>query len=95
MPFQNWLKENAGKTYRDVIPAYYRVLEEKKRKKMAIGRQFEYNTYIRDFFADNHGKSLADAIVCWKYKKCLPGHHRYERADLMALEQKKSKTKTK
>ena len=87
VPFQNWLKENAGKTYGDAIPAYYRVLEEKKRKKMAIGRQFEYNTYIRDFFADNHGKSLADAIVCWKYKKCLPGHHRYEPSDLVALNQ--------
>ena len=87
VPFQKWLKENAGKTYGDAIPAYYRVLEEKKRKKPAIGRQFEYNTYIRDFFADNHGKSLADAIVCWKYNKCLPGHHRYERADLVALAQ--------
>ncbi len=89
MPFQKWLKENAGKTYGDAIPAYYRVLEEKKRKKTAIDRQFEYNTYIRDFFADNHGKNLTDAIVCWKYKKSRPGHHRYERADLMALEQKK------
>ena len=87
VPFQKWLKENAWKTYGDAIPAYYRVLEEKKRKKTAIDRQFEYNTYIRDFFADNHGKSLADAIVCWKYKKSRPGHHRYERADLMALAQ--------
>lgn len=89
VPFQKWLKENAGKTYGDAIPAYYRVLEEKKRKKTAIDRQFEYNTYIRDFFADNHGKNLTDAIVCWKYKKSRPGHHRYEQADLMALEQKK------
>ena len=87
VPFQKWLKENAGKTYGDAILAYYRVLEEKKRKKPAIGRQFEYNTYIRDFFTDNREKSLADAIVCWKYKKSQPGHHRYERADLMALKQ--------
>ena len=94
VPFQKWLKENAGKTYGDAVPAYYRVLEEKKRKKTTIGRQFEYNTYIRDFFADNRGKSLADAIVCWKYKKSRPGHHRYERADLMALEQKKTQNET-
>ena len=87
VPFQNWLKENAGKTYGDAIPAYYRVLEEKKRTKTAIGRQFEYNTYIRDFFADNRGKNLTDAIVCWKYKKSLPGHHRYEPSDLIALNQ--------
>lgn len=52
-------------------------------------------SHSRDFFMDNHGKNLTDAIVCWKYKKSRPGHHRYERADLMALEQKKSKTKTK
>ena len=87
VPFQKWLKENAGKTYGDAVTAYYRVLEEKKRTKTAIGRQFEYNTYIRDFFADNRGKNLTDAIVCWKYKKSLPGHHRYEPSDLVALNQ--------
>lgn len=31
-----------------------------------IDRQFEYNTYIRDFFADNQGKSLEEAIRCWR-----------------------------
>ena len=85
VPFQKWLKENAGKTYGDAIRAYYRILEEKKLTKTEIGGQFEYNTYIRDFFADNPGKSLHDAIVCWNYKKSLPGHHRYEKSDLSAL----------
>lgn len=36
--------------------------------------------------ADNPGKNLHDAIVCWNYKKSLPGHHRYERSDLRALD---------
>ena len=45
--------------------------EEKKKGKTAIDRQFEYNTYIRDFFADNEGRSLEEAIRCWKYKKGL------------------------
>ena len=85
VPFQKWLKANAGKTYGDAIRAYYRILEEKKLTKTEIGGQFEYNTYIRDFFADNPGKSLHDAIVCWNYKKGLPGHHRYEKPDLSAL----------
>ncbi len=85
VPFQKWLKANTGKTYGDAIRAYYRILEEKKQIKTDIGKQFEYNTYIRDFFADNPGKNLHDAIVCWNYKKSLPGHHRYERADLNAL----------
>lgn len=83
--FQKWLKANTGKTYRDAVAAYDQILKEKKKGKTAIGRQFEYNTYIRDFFADNAGKSLEEAIVCWKYKKGLPGHNRYEQADLGAL----------
>ena len=86
VPFQKWLKANAGKTYGDAIQAYYRILEEKKQTKTEIGGQFEYNTYIRDFLADNPGKSLHDAIVCWNYKKGLPGHHRYEQSDLCALD---------
>ena len=86
VPFQKWLKANAGKTYGEAIRAYYRILEEKKQTKTEIGRQFEYNTYIRDFFADNPRKSLHDAIVCWNYKKGLPGHHWYEQSDLCALD---------
>ena len=43
-------------------------------------------TYIRDFFADNKGKTLDEAIKCWKYKKGLPGNNRYERSDLVALD---------
>ena len=83
--FQKWLKTNAGKTYGDAIEAYYRILEEKKNGRTAIDKQFEYNTYIRDFFDDNKDKSLEDAIACWKYKKSLAGHNRYERSDLVAL----------
>lgn len=85
VPFQKWLKSNAGKTYSDAIVAYENIMKEKKNKKSEIGKQFEYNTYIRDFFADNSGKSLNDAIVCWNYKKSLPGSHRYEKSDLIAL----------
>ena len=82
--FQQWLKSNTGKTYGEAIAAYYETLAEKKRG-TTIDRQFEYNTYIRDFFAENSGKSLQDAISCWNYKKSLPGHNRYEPSDLTAL----------
>ena len=61
------------------------IRKEKKKGKTAIDKQFEYNTYIRDFFSDNKGKTLEEAIICWKYKKSLMGHNRYERADLIAL----------
>lgn len=85
MAFQNWLKNNSGKTYKEAIAAYDQILENKKKGKTKIDKQFEYNTYIRDFFADNQGKSLEQAIQCWKYKKQLPGHNRYERAHLTAI----------
>ena len=87
--FQKWLKANAGKTYREAVEAYYSILEEKKKGRTAIDKQFEYNTYIRDFFDDNKGLSLDDAIKCWKYKKSLPGHNRYERSDLTVLKKNK------
>ncbi len=87
VPFQMWLRNNSGKTYGEAIAAYREILAEKKNKKSAIDPQFEYNTYIRDFFADNAGKTLADAIICWKYKKGLKGPNRYERSDLSALDE--------
>ena len=83
--FQKWLKSNAGKTYADAIAAYYEIKAKNKTEKTTIGSQFEYNTYIRDFFAANKDKSLDDAIRCWKHKKSLPGHNRYEEKDLEVL----------
>ena len=84
--FQKWLKSNAGKTYKDSIDAYYQILEDKKKNKTTIDKQFEYNTYIRDFFEDNKDKSLDQAIKCWKYKKGLKGHNKYEKSDLVVLD---------
>ena len=84
--FQKWLKSNAGKTYRESIDAYYQILKDKKKNKTTIDRQFEYNTYIRDFFTDNKDKNLEQAIKCWKYKKSLKGHNKYEREDLKILD---------
>lgn len=86
VPFQKWLKCNAGKTYAQAIEAYHEIMEEKKNQRSVIDGQFEYNIYIRDFFAANPQKTLQAAITCWKYKKSLPGQHRYEQDDLTALE---------
>ena len=85
--FQKWLKSNSGKTYKDSIDAYYKIIEDKKNNKTVIDKQFEYNTYIRDFFNDNKDKSLNDAIKCWKYKKNLKGHNKYEKSDLKILKE--------
>ena len=74
--FQDWLHNNAGKTYREAVEAYHSIEHPKE-----IKPQFEYNQYIRDFFADNKGATLKDAIRCWHWKKLQPGLHRYEETD--------------
>ena len=83
--FQKWLKNNTGKTYAEATNAYYLILEEKKKGKTTIDKQFEYNTYIRDFFEHNKGLTISDAIKCWKYKKSVSGHNLYEKSDLQIL----------
>lgn len=85
--FQKWLKANTGKTYAQAIIAYYEILAGKKKGASVIDKQFEYNTYIRMFFAENPGKSLRQAILCWNHKKSLQGHNAYEKSDLIALDE--------
>ena len=79
--FQDWLHNNAGKTYKEAVAAYHSIEHPKE-----IKPQFEYNQYIRDFFADNKGATLKDAIRCWYWKKLQPGSHRYEKSDIDAVE---------
>lgn len=90
--FQKWLKTNTGKTYQEAIDAYYEIEKRRKTEKKSIDPQFEYNTYIRDFYQDNKGKALVDAIVCWKYKRGKQGQHRYEKEDLIALQKKEERS---
>ena len=84
--FQKWLKSNSGKKYSQAIEAYYEILEHKKHTQTTIDSQFEYNTYIRDYFTNNQNRCLVDAIKCWKFKKSQAGHNRYEKSDLAILE---------
>lgn len=78
---QNFIKDNVGRTYSDVVKAWYE--EEARTKdptyKKEIGTQFEYNQFTRDFFSDpkNKGKSREDAIQAWKTIKSLPGSNKY------------------
>jgi hypothetical protein len=86
--FMNWMEENKGKkTYQEAIKIYDTILLDKKNgKKTVIGKQFEYNQYTRDFFAENPKLSIADCIKCWNYKKKQIGSHKYEKKDLKILE---------
>jgi hypothetical protein len=78
---QNYFKNNVGKTYHDVVDAWYKEEERKKDPsyKKKIDPQFEYNQFIRDFFADpnNRGKSRKEAIEAWNNIKKLPGSNNY------------------
>lgn len=79
---QNYFRENVGKTYRDVVNAWYEEQERKKDPlyKKQIGSQFEYNQFIRDYFADskNKGNHREDAIKAWYEIKKLPGNNKYK-----------------
>lgn len=79
---QNYFKNNIGKSYRDVVDAWYEEAERKKDPsyKKNIAPQFEYNQFIHDFFADpnNKGKSREEAIKAWNTIKKLPGSNKYE-----------------
>ena len=70
-----------GKTYRDVVNAWYEEEERKKSPtyKRIIAPQFEYNQFTRDFFADpkNNKKSRQEAIEAWNIIKKLPGSNKY------------------
>lgn len=78
---QNYFKDNVGKTYRDVVEAWYEEEERKKDPsyKKKIAPQFEYNQFIRDFFSDpkNKEKSRTEAIEAWNKIKKLPGSNKY------------------
>lgn len=84
--FMNWMKANSGKTYKEAIVEWNRIISDKKHgKKTEISSQFQYNQYTRDFFNANPDATREDAIKCWKYKKSLPGHNKYEDGDLVEL----------
>lgn len=89
--FQKYLKEHSGQTYADAVEAWHQIDRERKKGKgmEPIDAQFEYNRYIRAFFADNPGMTLKEAIVCWKYKRSQPGSNAYKKEDLAALNMEK------
>jgi len=82
--FMNWMKSNLGKTLEHAAVEWREIAERKKNNtsKKEIAPQFEYNTYIRDFLADNSDLSIKDAIGSWKIKRDMPGKKIYNNLDL-------------
>lgn len=66
-------------TYGDLIDGWLK--EDSRRKEpdyqTCIGEQFEYNQFTRDYFANEKGKTRADAIKAWTLVKELPGEKTY------------------
>ena len=85
--FMNWMKSNEGKTLAEAIETWKRLDEEKRTNKTTknIAPQFEYNTYLRDFLADNPDKNRAIGIKLWKIKRSMRGDNIYRKSDLKLL----------
>lgn len=84
IPLLAFIKKSTGKTLRDVVNEWHRLDAIKKSPgyKSTLPPGLQYNQYIRDFFADNPGTTLADARACWNKKRQLPlGKFVYERSD--------------
>jgi hypothetical protein len=81
--FMAWMKANAGKTLGDAVLEWRRGHAlVKAGQKPDIPFHNQFNAYVRAFFEDNPGRSVDEARRFWKLKRSLPGHNRYERADL-------------
>lgn len=85
--FMNWMKTHTGKTLKEAIAAWKRIHQDKTNNTQAkeIAPQFEYNTYLRDFLADNPTHHRATGISLWNIKKTMRGNNKYHKDDLKWL----------
>ncbi len=67
-------------TYGDLIKGWILYENEKKllKSEKEIGKQFEYNQFMRDFFKNKKGKSRQEALNAWNFIKSLPGKRDYD-----------------
>jgi hypothetical protein len=67
-------------TYGDLIQGWITYENEKKSLNIekVIGKQFEYNQFMRDFFKNEKGKNRQEAIEAWNFVKSLPGKRDYD-----------------
>ena len=65
--FQQFFKDNVGKTFGDAVKYWYQLEEKAKRgEKKDIGPQFEYNRFIREYHLQNPDATHAAAVAAWK-----------------------------
>ena len=88
--FMAWVRANPGKTLQDAV-LIWQELENRKTDpnfKKTIAASNMFNQYIRDFLADNKGRSFKEAVRYWEVKKQMPmkdGFVRYKKTDLELL----------
>ena len=86
--FMEWMRGNCGKTMADAVEAWLRIERLRKQgEKAPIPEGNQYNRYLRDFFAANPARSLAEARTCWLAKRARRGPVRYASTDLKILEE--------
>lgn len=85
--FMQWMKDNIGKTLRDAVEAHHAFMLRRQDPhfKSTIPASNQYNRYLRDFFADNPQRSIAEARACWQWKRSQPAPHQYAASDLAVI----------
>lgn len=78
--FTNKANITPGLTYGDLIAGWK---HEEAQKKAAgnnteISSQFEYNRFVREFFANEPGKTHADAVAAWNLVKTQARERTYQ-----------------
>lgn len=86
--FMNWIKANPGKTLEDAIFQFEKIKQSRRQNpsQKNIDPQFEYNTYLRDFLAQNPELGREIGIQLWMLKKTRRGVSIYSKEDLQLLD---------
>lgn len=69
----------SGLTYGDLVAGWLDMesKRENPQHKTSIDNQFEYNQFVRDFYANEQGKSHADMVKAWGIVKTISGERTY------------------
>ncbi|CAE7793869.1 unnamed protein product [Symbiodinium sp. CCMP2456] len=76
--FAKGVPEGQDLTYGDLVQGWKEAEGERKEGKTAIGKQFEYNQFTRDFFAANAGGSREEMMEAWRAVRSYQGPNTYE-----------------
>ena len=67
-----------GLTYGDLVVGWYAFEQQKKDKGEQIAPQFEYNQFVRDFYAEHKNASIKEVIAAWNIVKSYKGANTYK-----------------